>query len=50
MSDGASVGDRPTSPLQTLGGQGVVCIGDSCEVPQPSGQAIVNEMIDSGAF
>jgi hypothetical protein len=39
-----------TSPLQVLGGQGVVCIGDVCEVPQPSEQAIVNDLIDSGTI
>jgi len=42
--------DVSTSPLRVLGGQGVVCVGDVCEVPQPSEQAIVNNMIDSGTF
>ena len=40
----------PMSPLQTLGEPGVVCVGDVCEIPQPSEQAIVNDMIDSGEF
>jgi hypothetical protein len=42
--------DVSTNPLTVLGGQGVVCIGDVCEIPRPSEQAIVNNMLDNGEF
>ena len=39
-----------TTPLLVLGTQGVVCEGDFCAIPQPSEQAIVNNMLDNGEF
>jgi len=36
-----------TSPLVLLGGAGVVCEGDSCEMPSRD-QQLVNEMLDTG--
>ncbi|PRY70243.1 hypothetical protein B0I08_101371 [Glaciihabitans tibetensis] len=35
-------------PLQMVGDSGVVCVGDVCEVPAPSDQRVVIDLLDSG--